>query len=182
MESRATGYGEPGKIVRHGRHLFQTISARTFPTGRSPLSRIKPTPTPKRGQTNPARHGCRPAQRCISLRARLRAASRTSGSVAPSGVPRHDCHLTKLAYTRVHRGYRGRNVMGGCIQRLLASIRRYRPPVTSRVCRESGDKAPRTRSWRERTRRSIPQTLSGCSPRGRLDAGGGAGARQHRRP
>ena len=39
IESRAAGYGEPEKIVTHGRHRPQTTSARRFPIGRSPPSR-----------------------------------------------------------------------------------------------------------------------------------------------
>jgi hypothetical protein len=39
-------------------------------------------------------------------------------------------------------------------------------------------KSVRTRSWRKRTRRALPQTLSECSPGGRLDTAAGAVARQ----
>jgi hypothetical protein len=52
------------------------------------------------------------------------------------------------------------------------------PPGSPRECAASrAIKSPRTRSLRKRTRRSIPETLSGCSPEGRLDTAGGAEAR-----
>jgi len=69
------------------------------------------------------------------------------------------------------------NFHNGCVRRLLASLPHYRPPVTSRVRRESGDKALPDAVVAEAARRPIPQTLSGCSPTGRLDtAGGGRGS------
>jgi hypothetical protein len=54
---------------------------------------------------------------------------------------RADClaRLATLAETGAFTVYACNG--GRCIRRLLASIPHFRPPVPSRVCRESGDKA-----------------------------------------
>ena len=96
---------------------------------------------------------------------------------------RADClaRLATLAETGAFTVYACNG--GPCIRRLLASIPHYRPLRSPRECAASrAIKLSRTRSWWERMRRAIPQTLSGCSPRGRLDTAGGAKTWQHRRP